>query len=241
MNVSVSVSAKICRFTNIGLSNDMQAYIDYKGERFHLQSSKRYYQSGDKNQPIRSLHRRIWTEFFGAIPDGYEIHHKNGDWTDNDPSNLDCLPSTVHQRQHMLERFQDEAYRDANKLNLAKAQEAAKEWHASEEGLAWHSKNGLETWQNRMPVKATCSVCSKEYETYFASRSRFCSHACEQKEGYQRRKTATGTCLVCGSEFSYNKYREGQECCSRACSNKLRGARQRGVELPKAAPTNAGY
>ncbi len=222
----------------------MKGYIDHNGERFYLQSSKRYYQSGDKTQPIRSLHRRIWTENFGSIPDGYEVHHKNNDWTDNSLSNLECLPSLVHQRNHMLERFQDDAYREANKLNLAKAQEAAKAWHATEEGLAWHSQNGLEAWQKRMPVKASCSICGKEYETYFASRSRFCSRACEQVECYQRHKTASGVCLVCGKEYVYNKYRT-QECCSRDCGNKLRGMRKRGVVESKQpsmqTPTAAGY
>lgn len=196
-------------------------YIVYKGERFRLQTSGRYYQSGNKEASERLLHRRIWVDNFGSIPDGMHVHHINGDWSDNRIDNLDLVRAKSHQSAHMKERHKDLAYREKNKVDIAKAIEAAKKWHASEEGLAWHSEHGKRTWEGREPVIVTCSVCGKEYETYFPSRSRFCSHACEQKEGYQRHKTATGTCAYCGKEFVYNKYRK-QECCSRSCSNKRR-------------------
>ena len=206
----------------------MQHTVIYQGEKFHLQTTKRYYQSGRRDAQVRSLHRRIWTDHNGPIPDGCEVHHKDNDWTNNVIDNLECLPMLVHQRMHMAERYLDEDYRKSNAAQLIAAQEKAKEWHASPEGLAWHSEHGKESWVNRAVASAVCSVCGSSYETYFPDRSRFCSRACERSEGYQRNKTAKGACALCGTEFLYNKYRK-QECCSKNCSNKLRGMRDRGL------------
>jgi hypothetical protein len=211
----------------------MQHTVIYQGEKFHLQSTKRYYQSGRRDAQVRSLHRRVWTDHNGPIPDGYEVHHKDNDWTNNVIDNLECLPMLVHQRQHMTERLADPEYKRSVLEYLKAAQEKAKEWHASPEGLAWHSAHGKATWVNRIAVPATCTVCNRTYETFRPEHSRFCSRSCEQSEGYQRNKTAKGACALCGSEFFYNKYRK-QECCSKNCSNKLRATRERGL-TPAAA------
>lgn len=199
------------------------SFIIYKGEKFLLQSKGSYYQSGRK-EGERLLHRRIWIEANGEIPKGMHVHHINGDWTDNRLENLELVEGKLHYSEHMKKRFESDEYRAKNKEDLKLAQEAAKEWHASEEGLAWHSEHGKKTWEGREPVKAICTVCGKEYETYFPSRSRFCSRACEQKEGFQRNKTASGICEYCGKEFVYNKYRK-QKCCSRTCANRMRAGK----------------
>ena len=62
--------------------------ILYAGERFRIQTTGRYYQSGRKGSPERLLHRRIWIDNFGAIPEGFVVHHKDGDWTNNRIENL---------------------------------------------------------------------------------------------------------------------------------------------------------
>lgn len=44
--------------------------------------------------------RRIWTVVNGAIPSRYHIHHKDGDYTNNDLTNLECLPGSKHNSLH---------------------------------------------------------------------------------------------------------------------------------------------
>lgn len=50
------------------------------------------------NNYMCSQHRRIAEEYFGEIPDGWEIHHINRIRTDNRIENLLCLPREEHRR-----------------------------------------------------------------------------------------------------------------------------------------------
>ena len=203
--------------------------IIYAGESFRLQSTGRYYQSGRKDAQERLLHRRVWVDHHGAIPDGFHVHHKDGDWGNNSINNLELVDAKQHLSQHTFEKMSNLEFRGKALAALDLARDAAAAWHGSEDGIAWHREHGVRTWEGRQPVEAVCSVCSGKYETFFPGRSRFCSRSCEQKEGYQRHKTATGSCVMCGKEFSYNKFRS-QECCSRDCANKLRGLRSQGLQ-----------
>ncbi len=197
-------------------------FVLYKGEKFFLQTTGRYFQSGRKAAPERLLHRRIWIDNFGPIPEGTEVHHLDEDWRNSDPENLEVRSITKHRREHQLKRMADPVFRAKALAALREASPLAAEWHASPEGLAWHSQNSRQAWAKRQAVAATCVVCSTTYEAYFG-RSRFCSNSCEQKESRSRHKTATGECLQCGAVFTFNKYKKPpQECCSRACGIRRR-------------------
>ena len=45
-------------------------------------------------------HRAVWERVNGPIPDGYVIHHINGDGHDNRPENLMMLTKSQHQQLH---------------------------------------------------------------------------------------------------------------------------------------------
>ena len=49
---------------------------------------------------LRMWHDVVWEEHFGAIPDGYDVHHKNGIKTDNRIDNLELLSKLDHKREH---------------------------------------------------------------------------------------------------------------------------------------------
>ena len=51
-----------------------------------------------RNNEIWMMHRWIWTEIYGPIPDGWEIDHINGVRTDNRLDNLRCVPQAVNMR-----------------------------------------------------------------------------------------------------------------------------------------------
>ena len=52
---------------------------------------------------VRNLeHRRIWVSHYGTIPEGYVVHHKNGDKKDNRIENLQCVSIKEHGKLHQL-------------------------------------------------------------------------------------------------------------------------------------------
>lgn len=44
------------------------------------------------------LHRDVWELHNGEIPRGFDIHHKDGDRTNNAITNLECLSKSEHTR-----------------------------------------------------------------------------------------------------------------------------------------------
>jgi hypothetical protein len=201
----------------------MAEYVIYKDEKFRIQTSGRYYQSGRKLVKERLLHRRVWSDNYGDIPDGYIVHHKDHDWRNNDISNLEIVLKVDHLKQHAIENFLRPEYRDQNKKNLDEIRHLTVGWHKSDEGLAWHSKHGKQTWENRKSGVIKCLVCGKEKETVFVNResTRYCSIACSRKVSFKNYFTDKRCCIQCGNEFMANRHRKTKYC-SRNCSNKHR-------------------
>lgn len=52
------------------------------------------------NGKNNSAHKVVYEENFGPVPDGFHIHHKDGNRWNNDPSNLEALPGLEHRRLH---------------------------------------------------------------------------------------------------------------------------------------------
>lgn len=49
------------------------------------------------------LHRLIWEDFYGkSIPNGYSIHHKDGNPLNNEIWNLQCCENSKHMRFHAI-------------------------------------------------------------------------------------------------------------------------------------------
>lgn len=49
-------------------------------------------------------HKAVWLEKYGSVPDGFCIHHKNGDKQDNRLENLELMKKSEHDEEHAAKR-----------------------------------------------------------------------------------------------------------------------------------------
>ena len=72
-------------------------FVIYDGLKFAA-GSYGYLRQTDSRKTHVSLHRYVWEKERGTIPEGYDVHHLNGDRADNRIENLECLPKAEHTR-----------------------------------------------------------------------------------------------------------------------------------------------
>lgn len=126
------------------------------------------------------LHRMVWEYHNGKIPQGYHVHHVDEDRSNNAIENLRLMPGKDHLSGHMCEPERAEKSRE----NFKTAQEAARKWHGSEAGLAYHSELGKENWKKRTVQTYVCNFCGREFQTkhiYGEGMNHFCHQNCKQK------------------------------------------------------------
>lgn len=146
--------------------------VEYSGKKWrrYPKSKNRthrvYFQRHEswKKPPI-FLHRVIYEEHFGPIPEGYHVHHKDNNPLNNSPSNLEALPARVHNS------ITQEDYK--NNQEWVKRQ---KERFASDE---WRKKvsNGQ---KNRIKKDKVCDLCGGHFLTS-AYNSRWCKECKEMQ------------------------------------------------------------
>lgn len=59
-----------------------------------------YYQISSGNNQGKLLHRMIYEEHYGSIPNGFCIHHLDNDKNNNHPSNLILMSKSNHHKLH---------------------------------------------------------------------------------------------------------------------------------------------
>lgn len=174
---------------------------------------------------VRRLHEEIWKTAHGPIPDGHHIHHRDGNPLNNDLDNLECVDPRTHTRLHI-----DEDRREWMRGQAERIRPLTKEWHASDEGRAWHREHGRRVWEQREPAEHKCEWCGTRFETKtIRGDTRFCSGRCSSAE-----RRASGVddedrvCGFCGSNFRVNRYAKTRFC-SRVCGQRHRRGNKPGL------------
>lgn len=192
--------------------------IEIDGIKFYKESRKYGYYLG--NVPVEGRRRRypmrahiyVWKKYHGDIPEGFDVHHKDEDTSNNDISNLELIPHSEHMRLHGTENAPS-----AKEVLITKAQPAATAWHKSEDAKDFHKEHYAEVTQKiwSAPVTKVCEYCGKEYTTVHGklTTSCFCSNKCKAAA---RRKSGVDNiekvCTKCGKTYIANKYQKTLFC-----------------------------
>jgi hypothetical protein len=188
---------------------------------------RQYFAPGiaDRQRGVDLLHRQIWKDACGQIPDGYHIHHKDRNTGNNSLDNLELVSLEDHQQEHYAE--QSERGKSALSIeHLEQIRPMASAWHASDEGIAWHREHGKKTWDNRQFRVIVCAECGGNFETRHGGEAIYCSERCYQKHLRKagKHKNHLKTCEHCGKEFMGIKR---SRYCSRSCSVRHRLAEKK--------------
>lgn len=194
--------------------------IFYRGKKYcrypdSPYPANHYFRPSKNDGSRKALHQAIWEDANGPVPDGFELHHRDGNKGNNTLENIQLVP------KHHVRIY----HRD----NIKKAMEAAKAWHASPEGLAWHSEHAQQMGFGHSSVRhLVCEHCGQEFETTKVHMARFCSNACKSAwRRAARLDDETKQCTVCGAEFISNRY-DKTKTCSHKCAGLLASCKRYG-------------
>lgn len=148
----------------------------FDGVLYRLWPGETYFASGSGR-----LHRKAWAGAFGAIPKGCHIHHRDDDPSNNLLSNLECISA----KQHLSETWERHRERRAVKGHFTEqAKDAARDWHQSEAGRLWHSRNAKRTksWTKWKREPRDCPHCNKTFDALIRKSGHpqvYCTTACK--------------------------------------------------------------
>lgn len=190
-----------------------EKYQFFNGRKFTKDEKTGYYlcSTRDSTGNRKRMHVYVWEYYNGLAPDGYHIHHIDGDKSNNSIENLRLLSAAEHEKLHS-KMWTDER-REQAKRNMEKATAKAKEWHSSEDGHEWHKKHYAKTKEKlHQEHLFSCLACGKEFSSTQV-RAKFCSNNC--KSAYRRKLGVDNVikiCSYCGGEYSANKYQKTKYC-----------------------------
>lgn len=187
----------------------MKNKIEIDGKIFKLQENGYY----ARNEYIL-LHRKIWEDSNGKIPKGFQIHHKDGDRTNNNLENLECISHSQHVKLHW--KTNGEYLTEKVRENIKKAGE----WRKTEEGRKYYSIHAKDVWKNSPKHFRKCSVCEKEYECYERNISKYCSRTCKHEKAKIAYREIR-QCVICKNEFEAFKHNRTATCSKECRLNKF--------------------
>lgn len=143
------------------------------------------------------LHRVVWEQKNGRpVPEGFHVHHRDEDRSNNAADNLKLMEGPEHHRHHASNP--NEAQRAARSRNAREHATPANRLIPVEKRAA-AAKAG---WEGREAVEMPCMECGKEFPTFRPTVAKFCSPACSQRDLRKRRAGS----LAKGAEKGAKKY-----------------------------------
>lgn len=219
----------------LGIHAHGQKSVVYNGLNFVRDDKSGYYRAHEfgRSKPWL-LHRYVMYVAGIEIGKNCEVHHIDGDRSNNLISNLEVMDAIEHKKKH-AETMSDELRQWRRDNMLTNAIPSARAWHRTEEGHAWHVQHGKEVAkaQSQVVYDCVCKCCNQPFQCT-AKKSDYCSNACKAK--YRRDQGVDdieATCSYCGHTFKRNKYalrkklEKGENVyCSIRCATRALGDRR---------------
>lgn len=158
-------------------------FIIYFGKKFYIQTNgywiRREWIKEIKKYKTLLAHRWVWVNHCGEISEGMDIHHIDGNKSNNEINNLKCLTRSEHLKEH--------ANNGHDKEKRIKQLDSVRplEWLKSEEGRKSVSEKGKEIWANRGFHTIICENCGEQKD--FRRWARFCCKTCYMKWRWKNR------------------------------------------------------
>jgi len=186
----------------------------FDGIKFRLDSRNGYYWSVSKKFH-KSMHRYVWEFYHGRIQEGYEIHHIDGDASNNEITNLKCCKIHEHRREHQEHKVGVVSNGKCvvcgvdlkNKCGVF-CSSSCKQRYARE-----HSY---------YKVKKVCICCGNEFMTSKYRIAETCSARCTNIIRQRRivESKPTMKCVICGKMYTPQPNKKNHTC-SLKCTAKL--------------------
>jgi hypothetical protein len=192
----------------------MSTHQIHFGRKFYRCQGDVYYYTSSR--PKIYAHRWVWMQHHGEIPEGYHVHHKDGDTSNNSYENLQLLQKSDHQKQH----WNDPEKRAKRRKFLDEIRTLAHEKMRTPKIKEKTRKSMKEAWKSRPLCKINCVRCGKEVETPQKWR-KFCDSSCRKEWRFSNGIShEEKICAWCQCKFFARKKILSQKFCSISCCSK---------------------
>lgn len=143
----------------------------FDGRVYRIWPNERYFALAG-----RRLHRVVWERAFGPIPHGCHIHHRDGNTGNNRLVNLESVPAVVHLSESSRKRVAP--------FFTAASRAKCLEWHQSDVGRLWHSRNGKRQkgWLKWKREEKPCAHCGRIVQMLVrrsGNAQKYCTDTCK--------------------------------------------------------------
>jgi hypothetical protein len=144
--------------------------INYQGERYLKSPGSKYY---IREQGRKSIHRQMWIDVHGPVPDGYHIHHKDFNPDNNTLENLEPVRYDAHEAMH---RRHEAEIRVAGLVTCIQCGET---FEALKPSMSMYCSRRCERQYQK--EDRVCQWCGKPFRAYSWKKTKCCCKSCGQK------------------------------------------------------------
>ena len=131
----------------------MSDVVEWRGERWY------WYKDYYRNRRGKLLHRELYIDEHGPLPDGYHVHHRDENKKNWALDNLVALPISEH---------------------IALHPRGFATWSLAQRSIA-----SIADRETKKPRRLRCIECDTEFEST-GQRAKVCRPACKQRNFYKR-------------------------------------------------------